>query len=38
MLRIALTTETQSPVSGASTKEAVKTIAQGRPGIAADLW
>src|ERR1700761_6689439 len=31
MLRIAAGTETIKPVSGASTKEAVKTIAQGRP-------
>jgi hypothetical protein len=31
MLRIAQGTETTKPASGASTKETVKTIAQGRP-------
>jgi len=28
----------QSPVSGASTKETVKTIVQGKPDVPAHLW
>ncbi len=33
MLRITLVTETKSPVSGETTKETVKTIAQGMPAL-----
>jgi hypothetical protein len=28
----------ESPVTGESAKETVKTIAQGRPGVPGDLW
>jgi hypothetical protein len=38
ILRIARGRWQESPITGESTEKIVKTIAQGRPGIAADLW
>jgi hypothetical protein len=31
-------TVTNKPITGESTKETVKTIAQGRPGVPVNLW
>jgi hypothetical protein len=38
MLRIAPATVAIKPVTGESTKETVKTIAQEMPGVPANLW
>jgi hypothetical protein len=38
MLRITPATVTKSPITGESTKETVKTIAQGMPECLAYLW
>jgi hypothetical protein len=36
--RVSRMTVTKSPVTGESTKETVKTIAQGMPDVSAYLW
>jgi len=38
MLRITRMTVTIKPVTGESTKETVKTIAQETPGVPVNLW